>query len=368
MSLYQLYKLVATATSLAFIGLHATTAYGEYILNPQHRLQIGIGGYARVYSGKLESYQYNNVLKAQPELTAKYLVSDTLTLRAKYAYRIVRDDRFVSKNLSRIYDFYGTIDSKIYGKIDIGKLLNVAYLMHQGSVDVSCLDVDDSDISYFYQKPKGFYAPTLTYLSTDSRDPKITYTTPDFGGFQAGLTLVEKEDKESDSIAPNNVKFDHGKGAIGGMRYLHHFNEETWLGLSGGLAFYKDNRFFLADNTVDTNHREYSLGSKLGWKGWRFGASYRRMLFSDKVALKDSSAVSLGIAHHFEKYAVSLTWLHSQAKYDEKDKYNHIMLSNKYTFNSYLEGYLSLGQLDFISNINGEQKSLFGIMGIQIKI
>ena len=92
MSLYQLYKLVATATSLAFIGLHATTAYGEYILNPQHRLQIGIGGYARVYSGKLESYQYNNVLKAQPELTAKYLVSDTLTLRAKYAYRIVRDE------------------------------------------------------------------------------------------------------------------------------------------------------------------------------------------------------------------------------------------------------------------------------------
>ena len=360
--------VVLSAGILSCVCLMIGSARGEYILNPNHPLKIGVGGYARVYTGKLESYQYNNVLKAQPALTAHYDVSDTLTLRGKLAYRIVRDDRFASKKVSRFYDVFGTIDSKSYGKIDVGKLLNVAYLLHQGSVDVSCMDVDDSDISYFYQKPKGFFAPTLTYLNTDSRDPKISYTTPDLNGFKAGMTLVESEDDDPDSIAPQNVKIDHGKGMIGAMQYKHYWNNETWVGISGGIAFYKDNRFFVGHKNIDSNHREYSLGSKAGWQGWTVGISYRRMLFSDKIALKDSSAVSMGIAHQFKKYAVSLTWLHSQAKFVEKDKYNHIMLSNRYTFNSYLEGYLSGGKIDFISNINGEKESVFGIMGIQLKI
>ncbi len=360
--------LILYASIFTCATLFSFTARSEYILNPDHPLKIGVGGYIRGYTGKLESYQYNNVLKAQPTLTAHYDITHTLALRGKLAYRIVRDDRFASKKVSRVYDAFGTIDSKTYGKLDIGKLYNIAYLMHQGSVDVSCMDVDDKDISYFYQKQKGFFAPTLTYLSTDSRDPKITYTTPDFNGFKAGLTLVESEVDEPDSIAPRSVKIDHGKGAIGAAQYKHHWNKETWGAVSGGIAFYKDNRFFLSNKTVDSNHREYSFGSKIGWQGWTAGMSYRRMLFSDKVSLKDSSAVSMGIAHQFEKYAISLTWFHSQAEFSEKDKYNHLMLSNRYTFNSYLEGYLSVGKIDFISNINGEQKSLFSILGVQIKI
>ncbi len=342
--------------------------HAEYILNPNHSLKIGVGGYARVYSGKMESYQYNNIFKAEPVITARYDVTDTLALKGKFAYRIVRNDRFADKKTSKVYDAFVTLDSKKAGKLDVGKLRNVAYLLHQGSVDVSCLDVEDSDISYFYETPKGFYAPTMTYLNTDSRDPKISYTTPDIAGLKAGFTVVQSEDKKADTIAPQSVKVDHGKGIIGGAQYKRNLNEDVWVAISGGLAFYQNNRFYIEDNAVDANHREYSLGSKVGYRGITVGMSYRRLMFPDKVALKDSSAVSMGVAYELDKYAVSLSWLHSQAEFDEKDKYNHIMLSNRYTFNKYVEGYLSGGQIEFRSNKNRDHKSLFAIMGIQLKI
>ena len=260
-----------------------STAQAEYILNPNHQLKIGVGGYARIYTGKMESYQYNNIFKAEPVITAQYELTDTLALKGKFAYRIVRNDRFADRKTSKVYDAFITLDSKKAGKLDVGKLRSVAYLLHQGSVDVSCLDVEDSDISYFYQKPKDFYAPMMTYLYTDSRDPKINYTTPDIGGFKAGVTVVQSEDKKADSIAPQEVKVDHGKGILGGIQYKQNLNEDLWVALSGGLAFYQNNRFYVQDNHVDANHREYSLGSKIGYQGLTVGMSYRRLMFPDKV-------------------------------------------------------------------------------------
>ncbi len=356
------------ASIVGFGLICAGTSSAEYILNPNHKLQIGIGGYARIYTGKLESYQYNSVLKAEPVITAHYQINDDLSVHGKYAYRIVRNDRFVDKKTSKMYDAYGTIESKKFGKLDIGKLKNIAYILHQGSVDVSCMDVEDSDISQFYKAPKGFYAPTMTYLYTDARDLKVSYTTGDLNGFKAGLTAVQSEDKKADSMAPQGIKIDHGKGIIGAAQYKHKWNNELWSAVSGGVAFYRNDRFFMQNKNIDANHREYSLGAKIGLNNVTAGLSYRRLMFPDKVALKDSSAVSMGIAYEYGKYAVSLSWLHSQAEFIEKDKYNHVMLSNRYAFHKYLNGYLSVGQLNFDSNKSGNHKSLFGIMGLQIKI
>ena len=39
----------------------------EYYVVDNDTFKLGVGGYARVYSGKLESMQYNTVLKAEPK-------------------------------------------------------------------------------------------------------------------------------------------------------------------------------------------------------------------------------------------------------------------------------------------------------------
>lgn len=76
----------------------------------------------------------------------------------------------------------------------------------------------------------------------------------------------------------------------------------------------------------------------------------------------------MGLAYNLEKFGVSLSWLHSQANFIEKDKYNHIMLSNKYDFTNYLTGFISIGQLEFLNNKGLNDKRLFGIIGIEFKL
>lgn len=130
------------------------SAYAEYKLIDTKEFKLGIGGYARIYSGKLESNQYNTVLKAEPRITTAYKISNDLTIKGNLSYRIVRNDRFSDKKVSKFYDAYGTILFEDYGSIDVGKLRSVGYNLHAGSVDVSPLDIIDSDISFFYKDPK----------------------------------------------------------------------------------------------------------------------------------------------------------------------------------------------------------------------
>ena len=340
----------------------------EYYVVDNDTFKLGVGGYARVYSGKLESMQYNTVLKAEPKITAQYNITDDLSLKGKFSYRIVRDDRFVDKKVSKVYDAYGTIASKKLGSLDVGKLRSVGYALHQGAVDVSSLDVDDSDISYFYKTPKNFYAPTLTYLYTDSRDPKVSYTTPEINGLTWGLSVVQPEDKKADSIAPYSTKIDHGKGIITAAKYQYDFGNDIWATASAGFAYYHNDTFFKGDSQIDANHREYSLGANVGIKNITLGAAYKRIMFPDKIAVKDSQAFSTGVAYKCGKYSTSLSWLHSQAELIDKDTYNHIMFSNKYEFTKYLDGFISVGQLEFSNNKGMDDRRWFGIAGIQLKI
>ncbi len=348
--------------------LVSVSARGDQLIYKKGKIQLNAGGYARFYTGKLENYKYNSVFKTELRLSGAYRLTDDLSLKGKYAYRIVRDDKLESKNLSKTYDAYVTLQSNQYGTADIGKRRNIAYLLHQGSVDVSCLDVDDSDISYFYKRPKGFYAPTLTYLNTDSRDPKITYTLPSVNGFISGITVVQRETTEPDIVLPLGTQINHGRGSVLGAQYKYDFNNKVWAAVSGGLAFYRHNHFIKAGENVTANHREYSLGLKINLNHLTFGTSYKRLLFPDKAALQDSSAFGTGVAFNKGAYGISISWLHSQATFIEKNKYNHVMLSNKYTFTPYLEGYLSGGTIEFYRKHFGSQKHLFGILGLELKI
>lgn len=360
-------KTLALTLLSALFGF-PTLANADYNFVETEKFQFGIGGYARVYSGKLESTQYNTVLKAEPKISASYKINDDLSLKGKLAYRIIRNDRFADQKVSKVQDAYATIESKTYGALDIGKLRSVAYNLHAGTVDVSPLDINDSDIPYFYETPKNFYAPQLTHLYTDSRDLKVSYTSPEMQGVTFGISAVQSEDKKADTITPYGSKIDHGKGIITAIQYKTDLTNTIWLNTSLGIAFYQNNRFWINDKQTDANHREYSLGSKIGWKNLSFAIAYKRILFPDKIALKDSSAFSTGIAYNQGKYGVSLSWLHSQAELVEKDKYNHIMLSNKYDFTNHLTGFVSMGQLQFSNNKGLDDKRLFGIMGVEVKL
>ncbi len=354
-------------TKFLLLSIFVTSpAFADVILNPDQRLQVGVGGYARVYTGKLESYQYNSVLKSQPHVTLSYQVTDDLRLGGKAAYRFVRNDRSRDKRKSAWYDVYGTVESKQYGKLDVGKLLSVGYLLHQGATDVSMLATDDSDLGYFYDEPGGFFAPILTYLSADDRDPKISYTSPRWNGFTWGLSLAKGDDAYC-SYAPNGLKLKRGKGIVTALQY----KGETPLmnvGLSVGYGYYHENKYRVSGQELETNHSEYSLGVNLEKNHYSWGASYKQMLFQNKMDVHHSDVWSTGVAYDVGTYGVSLNYLQSRTAFIDECKYRHLMLSGKYRLNKYIETNLSVGQVQFLPEKTMAEKSWFALFGIGLKL
>lgn len=353
-------------TLFLFCLLLTATARAEYIVNKDDPVQLSVGGYARVFTGKMEGYQYNNATKNEPYAKLTYRATDDLTLSGKAAVRFIWSDRFPSKRKLKFYDAYVTADSKMYGKIDAGSLRNVGYLMHQGPVDVGLFDIDDSDIYLFYNDPKNFFAPSLTYLNTDSRDSKISYTSPSFGGFKWGISAVESGNDKPKSCA-TGVKMDHGKGVITSVQYLTE-TDVVNIGLSGAYAYYHDDRYFFKKDTVDASHSEYSTGINLERAGYSIGASYRQIMFQDVVNIGDSDVWTVGVAYDVKKWGVSLTFLQSHADYIEKCTFNHLMASGKYMFTDWLKGTISVGQLEFLSQKSPNTRSLFAITGFEFKL
>ena len=299
----------------ALLVFTALGANAEYIINQGERVRLGVGGYVRSFTGQMEHFQYNNVMKSEGYIKPYFDVNDDITLTGKIAGRWILNDRFVDQNKFKMYDVYGSIQSKTYGTLDIGDVRNVAYLMHQGPVDVGLFDIDDSDISYFYKRPSGFYAPTLSYLYTDGRDLKVNYMTPSLGGFKWGISAVQSDDNKTDTCADGGVKMDHGKGIITSVQYKQDF-ELVNVGASAGFAYYHNDRYFFKTGQMDANHNEYSLGLRLEKNDFSVGASYRQMMFEKKLGIDDTHTYVIGAAYDGEKYGVSLNYLHSDGDFN----------------------------------------------------
>ena len=346
------------------------TAFGanaEYVINQGERVRLGVGGYVRSFTGQMEHFQYNNVMKSEGYIKPYFDVNDDITLTGKIAGRWILNDRFADQTKFKMYDVYGTIKSKTFGTLDIGDVRNVAYLMHQGPIDVGLFDIDDSDISYFYERPSGFFAPTLSYLYTDGRDLKVNYTTPSFGGFKWGISAVQSDDNKPDSCADGGIKMDHGKGVITSVQYTQDFDFVN-VGASAGFAYYHDDRYFFKTKELDGNHNEYSLGLRLEKNDFSVGASYRQMMFEKKLGMDDTHTWVVGTAYDGEKYGVSLNYLHSDGDFNEKNTYTHLMLSGRYTINEYLKATLSTGRLTWDNKTSAKSDSWFGLAGLEFEI
>lgn len=341
-------------------------AYADYTINPDDRLKVSIGGYARFFTGKVESHQYNNAMKTEPYVKVKFDINDDWSVGGKLAYRVIWDDRYSSSNRHKFYDAYATVESKTFGKIDVGNLKNIGYLLHQGPTDVSILCVEDTDIYLFYPSPKGFYSPILTYMYTDARDTKITYTTPDLNGFKWGITAVQSDDKKYDAIAPG-VKIDHGKGVISSAQFIHDF-EVLKVGVSAAYAYYHDDRFFYQNTEKDGHHSEISTGINLSKNGYSWGAAYKQIVFEDKLDIDDTYVYSTGIAYEKDPYGVSLGYLYSKTKHIVKNNRHHAMLSGRYKFNQYMHGVLSTGYMEFDTDHGADSNGFFGIASMEFRL
>lgn len=327
-------------------------------------LTVFVSGYLRGFYGKTQSFNSGFALKTQGSLKIKYNLTDKLTVGGYTSARWIKNTLFPEQNKAVFYENYLTLNHSTFGRIDVGQLKNVGYLMHTGPKDVGLLDADDSDLSFFYDDPSGFYAPCMTYLGTDSRDEKINYTSPALNGWTMGLTVVQSEDKKYDTIAPN-VKIDHGKGVISNINYKRNFNL-TSLSVSASGAWYHNDRYRYKNNkTVDAHHNEYSIGFQIAHQSLSVGVSGRILNFQDKTNIGTSYAWVAGIAYDPNPWGISINIFNSSSKFESENRFQNIILSSKYQVTKYLKTTVSIGRLSFRQN--DTKHHFYGIGGIEAR-
>ena len=140
------------------------------------------------------------------------------------------------------------------------------------------------------------------------------------------------------------------------------------LGTSAGFAYYHDDRYFFKTKQVDANHSEYSLGLRLERDAFSVGASYRQMMFQEKLGINDTHTWVVGVAYDGEEYGVSLNYLSSQGEFNEKNTYTHLMLSGRYSLTEYVKATLSTGRLTWDNETKAKTGCWFAIAGVEFKI
>ncbi len=325
---------------------------------------LGVSGYARVFTGKADDFPFDFVLKSQAGVRFMQQLTPDIAVGAFTSVRLIRNAEFSEQNKTVFYETYLTLSSNRWGTLKAGRLKNVAQLMHPGNLDVGMLDIDDSDLGFFYDDPDGFYAPCMTYLGTDARDTKINYQTPVMAGWQAGLSAVQSEDKKYDTIAPG-VKIDHGKGLISALTYTTKINdfEATLL---GGFAYYHDDRFRLKTQIKDASHTEYNAALTLRRNDWGVAASYRQIRFLKTVHLKPSHAYGASLAYEPAPWGISVGFFNSSAESDIKNRFQNITVSAKYDLTRWLKVAVSGGRLTFKGENN--RHNLFAVLSTELKL
>lgn len=346
------------------LPLFSLTAQAEISLWKQDNLTLSTAGYARGFWGHMHTFDTDAVLKAQGGLRVNYTLTPNISVGGYTSARLIRNGIFPKRNKTIFYENYLTLKSETVGRLDAGQLKSVGYLMHAGPKDVGLLDTDDSDLSFFYADPSGFYAPCMTYLGTDSRDAKINYTTPPKNGWTAGVTLVQSEDKKDDSIAPG-VKFDHGKGVISAVRFERDVQSVSFAA-SLAAAWYYDDRYRYTDgNTVDGNHTEYAGGFSLAHGAFSVGVSGRWLHFQNKTNIHPSYAWIIGAAYDPAPWGISLNFFQGSAKFKEENRFQNIMFSLKYQITPILKTAFSTGRITF--HQNNTNRHFFGILGLETR-
>jgi predicted porin len=264
-------------------------------------------------------------------------------------------------------DIYVSLISEDYGELYLGEVLNAGAMLSVSAPDIGIMKIENGPLVDFIDNPnqinkdgmKKFSTLNSTYINTDGRAKKVTYISPEIEGFIYGFSYMQNYyDKK-------------------GYSYILD-NNQTGEGKVFALSYYRDlGRYELTISTAygqfdDDN--DMSLGVSLSKGNLTLGAGFRKTYVDGGMAIVDQAyreakVYNIGASYSFGPAAISLSYQESQADdYRNKDKI--WLLSGKYTFNKYIDNYVSLAHVNYDGDDATElnnNKGYVVITGIKIK-
>jgi len=241
-------------------------------------------------------------------------------------------------------DLYLSLISDDYGELYLGEVLNVGAMLSVSAPDIGVMKIENSSLVDFIDNPNQinkdgnikFSTLNAAYLNADGRAEKITYISPEISGFTYGFSYMENyHDKKGYSYILNDNQT--GEGKVFALSYYKDFGKYE-LTTSVAYGLYDD------DNDM-------SFGINLQKGNLTLGAAYRKTYIDGAMAIQDqayreANIYNIGASYSFGPAAVSLSYQESQsANYRNQDK--TLLASAKYTFNKYIDNYVSIAHADY---------------------
>jgi len=264
-------------------------------------------------------------------------------------------------------DIYLSLISDDYGELYLGEVLNAGAMLVVSAPNIGIMKSENGPLVDFIDNPnqinndgvRKFSTLNAAYINTDGRAEKITYISPELAGFTYGFSYMENYyDKKGYSYSLD--KHQTGEGKVFALSYYKDLGRYE-LTTSAAYGLFDD------DN-------ELSLGISVEKGNLTFGAGYKKTYIDGMAAIQDEAyreadIYNIGASYKFGPAAVSLTYQEGQAD-DFRNQDKSWILAGKYTFNKYIDNYVSFSHVDFEGDNASKNNNNDGyavITGIKIR-
>ena len=262
-----------------------------------------------------------------------------------------------------IDETYMTFDSKI-GRIIAGNVKNASNMLAVRSPTASLMGFQETDFTRLIAVPALFAYNKATYATLDDISTKLSYITPEIGGFSFGISLmpgnkVKGKDADNLLIPKDGLKI-FKRGVDATALYSHAFNGVK-MDVSASFSSYTPNLKANGIAARESNLNEYGAGVAFAVEKWSFGGSYH-FVNSGRFAAEAALAVQTmgahgaswetGVKYENNAFAASANFMQSRADSftaNGKDDYTQYQLSARYTFASGVDGFVDTAYLRFKS-------------------
>jgi outer membrane protein OmpU len=208
--------------------------------------------------------------------------------------------------------------SGAFGEIRLGSGDAAGRAMTSGYLGTGATNVSlsqDSDTTNWVTRPSSIAVTFSNRVDVSSDGEHISYFTPRFAGFQAGLSYVPSADEDVNNqraLSGGNADFEGWSAAVNFDRRFG----DIGIGLAAGYAFMNES----AAAAIDDAH-VWGVGGRFDYKGFRIAASWvdknNQSSATGTFVASGREALEIGARYTFGANAVSMS--HITAKSDSRN-------------------------------------------------
>lgn len=302
--------LVASTALVAFAAVNSAQAADP--------IKLSVGGYMNQYVGYTDQDEDGQENYAEVNINSEtelyFRGSTTLDNGLTVSVNI---DRYSDRNDTGGDDVFLQVSSDTMGKLRIGQTKGAAYALSHAAPNVA-LGNTDGDVSDWISRPtqstksnsgnaESYVYSDQTMTASEANDgQKIVYWTPNFAGFQAGVSYgLDRNSAAIESAVDvggsNNT---NDTAADAGIAYNGEFG-----GVSVGAdVTYQRNFNGGTNGTTADDRKSVRGGLSVGVAGFTIAGSYRDTDNERSIKDIDSSGWDLGVSYETGPYGVSLSY------------------------------------------------------------